>query len=196
MTSQSDASPETLQIRKYPNRRYYDSTRSRHLTLEDIRALIRKGANVRIVDSQTGADITSKTLMQMILEFDTTKLELFTVPLLVEIIRVNDQVMKGFFEKFFHQALSSFFTFQQHLEKQLLDGSVLPSLFPPFVACPSRAASVPAHTPDELAPEKASSGHEPALAETVQTLQAQMAALQERLSQPSPKKKGRKTRRR
>src|SRR5262245_53294668 len=105
MTAPTSAPPGLIEIRKYPNRRYYDRTRSCHLTLEDIRDLIRNGATVKIIDSQTGADITAKTLTQMILEFDASKLDLFTVPLLTELIRVNDQVVKGFMEKFFHQAL-------------------------------------------------------------------------------------------
>src|SRR4249919_3233091 len=117
MTAQPDAPTETIEIRKYPNRRYYDASRSRHLTLEDIRGVIRQGANVRVVDSQTGTDITSKTLLQMILEYETPKVDLFTAPLLMALIRVNDQVVKGFFEKFFHQALTSFFAFQNQLEK-------------------------------------------------------------------------------
>jgi len=192
MTSQPDASAETIQIRKYPNRRYYDSTRSRHLTLEDIRALIREGANVRIIDSQSGVDITSKTLMQMILEFDAPKLDLFTTPLLVQIIRVNDQVMKGYFEKFFHQALSTFFTFQQQLEKQLRDGSVLPSLFPTFAAWQARSASVPDPAPQKSSPYRA----EPALAETVQALQAQVAALQAKMGRPTARRKRRQSPRR
>jgi len=181
MSTPSPTPPRMIEIRKYPNRRYYDTTRSRHLTLEDIRKLIREGTDVRIVDSQTGADLTSKTLTQMILEFDAPKLELFTVPLLTEMIRVNDQVMKGFFEKFFHQALSSFLTFQQQFERQLQRGGVLPSLFPPFLSWMA--------PPDQNSPPGASwsadARHVPAnaeLVETVQQLQRQVAALQEKLN--------------
>ncbi len=180
MSAPPRPTPETIEIRKYPNRRYYDTTRSRHLTLEDIRALIQKGASVRIIDSQTGADITSRTLMQMILEFDAPKLDLFTVPLLVEIIRVNDQVVKGFFEKFFHQALSSFFAFQQQFERQLREGSVLPSLFPGFGSWSSRPGEAkPEPTPAQAKPDP--TGDPTGLAQTVQELQKQVASLQGKL---------------
>jgi polyhydroxyalkanoate synthesis repressor PhaR len=192
MTAQPGRFADTIEIRKYPNRRYYDKTRSQHLTLEEIRALIPEGANVRIIDSQTGADITSKTLMQMILEFNASKLDLFTVPLLVEILRVNDQVVKGFFEKFFNQALLSFFAFQRQLEKQLRGGGVLPSLFPGFgpwqAPAPERSEQQasgtkvePVSKPDEV------------LAETVSQLQRQFEALQAQLAErPAQRLKRRK----
>ncbi|HZV34316.1 MAG TPA: polyhydroxyalkanoate synthesis regulator DNA-binding domain-containing protein, partial [Verrucomicrobiae bacterium] len=56
---------KTLDIRKYPNRRYYDVTRSQHLTLEDIRELVREGHDIRVTDSKTSADITPKVLAQI-----------------------------------------------------------------------------------------------------------------------------------
>jgi polyhydroxyalkanoate synthesis repressor PhaR len=192
MNSQSGRPADTIEIRKYPNRRYYDKTRSRHLTLEQIRALIQKGTNVQIIDSQTGADITSRTLMQMIVEFDAPKLDLFTVPLLVEIIRVNDQVVKGFFEKFFNQALSSFFAFQQQFEKQLREGGVLPSLFPPFLRWQSPASErVPEPAP-ATKPEAAPHSEAGGLAEKVGSLQRELSALQERLSRRSPRRRKRR----
>jgi polyhydroxyalkanoate synthesis repressor PhaR len=194
MTIQPENASAPIEIRKYPNRRYYDTSSSRHLTLEDIRQLIRKGADVRIVDSQTGADITSKTLTQMILEFDSPKLDLFTVPLLTELIRVNDSVMKGFFEKFFHQALSSFFAFQQQLERQMRAGGLLPSLFPtfsPWTANPQREEEHPQTPKDTAAP-----GPEAGMAETVATLKAQIAALEKRLERPLPRNQRRKAKRR
>src|SRR5215831_19929900 len=101
MTQQPDALSKPIEIRKYPNRRYYALNHSRHLTLEDLRELIRNGNDIRVVDSQTGTDITAKTLMLLMLEFDTMKVDLFTPPLLAAMIRANDQVMKGFFENFF-----------------------------------------------------------------------------------------------
>jgi polyhydroxyalkanoate synthesis repressor PhaR len=188
MTSPKDTASQLIEIRKYPNRRYYDRTRSRHLTLEDIRELIRKGANVKIIDSQTDTDITSRTLTQMILEFDPPKLDLFTVPLLTELIRVNDQVMKGFFEKFFHQALSSFFTFQQHLERQLQAGAVLPNLFPSFSSWPLGMPQMPPPFPTGTQGSALRSNGAD-LANVVQALQEQVSALQKKLGVPRSRKK-------
>jgi polyhydroxyalkanoate synthesis repressor PhaR len=190
MTKENEHST-IIEIRKYPNRRYYDTTLSRHLTLEGIRKMIREGANVRIVDSQSGADITTIVLTQLILEFDASKLDLLTVPLLTEMIRVNDQVMKGFFEKFFHQALASFFIFQRQFEKQLREGTVLPSLFPALVPWLTTGSSDLVRTAaEETSANAAPKVEGTALAETVQQLQKQVTAGQ-RMSNRSRRRKTR-----
>ncbi len=59
---------ERIVIRKYGNRRLYDSTSSRYVNLDDIAALIRNGKQVQVVDAKTGADLTRVTLTQIIVE--------------------------------------------------------------------------------------------------------------------------------
>src|ERR1051326_6434912 len=125
-----DASHKILEIKKYPNRRYYDATHSRHLTLEEIRSLIQQGYDIRVVDAKTCADITAQVLTQLILELDTPKLDSLPVPLLVRLIRMNDQLVKDFIEKYFNQALNSFLGYQQQFEEQIRRRHGLPSLFP------------------------------------------------------------------
>jgi polyhydroxyalkanoate synthesis repressor PhaR len=118
-----------LEIKKYPNRRYYDATHSRHLTLEEIRALIQQGYDIRVIDAKTSADITAQVLTQIILELDTPKLDSLPVPLLVRIIRMNDQLVKDFIEKYFNQALKSFFDYQTKVEEQIRQTHGLPPVF-------------------------------------------------------------------
>src|SRR4029077_3588243 len=129
------ASPgKRLEIKKYPNRRYYDATHSRHLTLDEIRSLIQQGYDIRVVDAKTSADITAQVLTQLILELDTPKLDSLPVPLLVRLIRMNDPLVKDFIEKYFNQALKSFFDYQQQMEEQLRRTHGLPSVFPSVAA--------------------------------------------------------------
>src|SRR5437879_11288684 len=122
MVEQSEAEVKRLEIKKYPNRRYYDATHSRHLTLEEIRALIQQGYDLHVIDARTSADITAQVLTQIILELDTPKLDSLPVPLLVRLIRMNDQLVKDFIEKYFNQALKSFFDYQQQVEEQIQIG--------------------------------------------------------------------------
>jgi len=130
MPAQSEASTKRLEIKKYPNRRYYDATHSRHLTLDEIRSLIQQGYDLRVTDAKTSADITAQVLTQIILELDTSKLDSLPVPLLVRIIRMNDQLVKDFIEKYFNQALQSFFNYQQQFEEQIRRAQGLPETFP------------------------------------------------------------------
>jgi polyhydroxyalkanoate synthesis repressor PhaR len=118
-----------LEIKKYPNRRYYDATHSRHLTLEEIRTLIQQGYDICVIDAKTSADITAQVLTQIILELDTPKLDSLPVPLLVRIIRMNDQLVKDFVEKYFNQALKSFFDYQKQVEEQIRQTHGLPPVF-------------------------------------------------------------------
>ena|SRR6266446_4619066 len=130
MAEPANAGVKKLQIKKYPNRRYYDATHSRHLTLEEIRALIQQGYDIRVIDARSSADITAQVLTQIILELDTPKLDSLPVPLLVRLIRVNDQLVKDFIEKYFNQALKSFLDYQQQVEDQIRRTHGLPTVFP------------------------------------------------------------------
>ncbi len=130
MAAQSESGVKKLEIKKYPNRRYYDATHSRHLTLDEIRSLIQKGYDIHVTDAKTSADITGQVLTQIILELDTPKLDSLPVPLLVRIIRMNDQLVKDFIDKYFNQALKSFLDYQQQVEEQIRRTHGLPTVFP------------------------------------------------------------------
>src|SRR6266581_7895616 len=128
------AGSRKLEIKKYPNRRYYDATHSRHLTLDETRSLIQQGYDIRVLDAKTSADITAQVLTQLILELDTTKLDSLPIPLLVRLIRMNVQLVKDFIEKYFNQALKSFFDYQKQLEEQIRKTHGLPPVFPSVTA--------------------------------------------------------------
>jgi len=115
----SDNGNQRLELRKYPNRRYYDATRSRHVTLEEIHALIRDGNEITVTDSKTGDDITAKVLAQIILELDPPKLNIFPVPLLHRLIRANEELVRDFIDKYFNQALLAFLDSQHQYEQYL-----------------------------------------------------------------------------
>lgn len=119
-----------LDIRKYPNRRYYDTTRSRHVTLEEIYALIRSGYDVQITDSKTGDDITTKVLAQIIIELDPPKLGVFPVPLLHRLLRSNEQLMTDFVHKYFNEPLTAFLDSQRNFEQYLRQAMGLQSATP------------------------------------------------------------------
>ena len=128
MTSNQDAAKQ-LDIRKYPNRRYYDVTRSQHLTLEDIRALVQEGYSVRVTDSKTDTDISAKVLAQIILELDSDKIDAFPASLLMRLIRVNDRLIKDFMERYYEQALTMFMQYRQQFEDQMRGGDGLAAFY-------------------------------------------------------------------
>ncbi len=58
---------EAIRIRKYPNRRLYDTSRSTHLTHDEVLAIVRRGLRVQISDSRTETDITNEVLLQILI---------------------------------------------------------------------------------------------------------------------------------
>jgi len=96
-----------LIIKKYPNRRYYDATRSRHVTFEEIYELVRDGYDVQITDSKSGEDITAKVLAQLIIELDPLKLGVFPVPLLHGLLRATPQAMTEYARRYWAQMFGS-----------------------------------------------------------------------------------------
>ena len=184
MSESAHTEPRRLEIRKYPNRRYYDTTRSRHLTMDDIHALVREGCDIQVTDSKTSRDITAQVLTQIILELETKKLDSFPVPLLARVIRVNDQLVKDFIEKYFNQALNSFLGYQHQLEEQLRQAHGLPVVYPTVSAWtkamlhPFNAAFGTETTNDPKAPATSETAEH--LRQMVNELQQEVALLKQR----------------
>jgi polyhydroxyalkanoate synthesis repressor PhaR len=186
MPQSTDSATRRLEIKKYPNRRYYDATHSRHLTLEEIRSLIQEGYDIHAVDARSGADITAQLLTQIILELDTPKIDSLPVPLLVRLIRMNDGLIKDFIETYFNQALRSFLDYQRQFEEQIRRTHKLSSAFP-SVAAWTKAFIEPFSAPSPAAPaaaEPAPPDAEPELREQLRKLQEQVAALTRQARHP------------
>jgi polyhydroxyalkanoate synthesis repressor PhaR len=94
-------------IKKYNNRRLYDTGESRYITLEELAAKIRSGADVRIVDAQTGDDLTQSTLVQLVLETGTAT-KFLPVQLLTQMIRLSDDALAEFFSRYVTSALDMY----------------------------------------------------------------------------------------
>jgi len=198
--SDPEAARKHLDVRKYPNRRYYDATHSRHMTLEELRSLIREGYDITVTDSKTGADITAQVLTQIILELETPKIDSFPVALLLRMIRSNDQVVRDFVEKYFNQAFGAYVDYQKQMEEQLRKMPGMTGFFPPFGAWAQTmtnpfagaTGSSPGEPPRPATPPASATpaGEEKAgLHDAVAELQRQLAALKAQLeSKKTPRR--------
>ncbi|MCP5539899.1 MAG: hypothetical protein H7A53_13015 [Akkermansiaceae bacterium] len=113
-----DTKNPEVEIRRYSNRRFYDTSRSRHVTLEEIRDMIRDGTDVSIVDAPTGEDITSRVLTQIILEFDERKIAVLPAVMLHRLIRSSESLLLDFISQYFTQATRLFQDSQQAARDQ------------------------------------------------------------------------------
>ena len=91
-------------IKKYGNRRLYDTGDSRYVTLDELAAKIRSGSDLRVVDAQTGEDLTQTTLTQIVLETGNAA-KFLPVQLLTQMIRLSDDALAEFFSRYVTGAL-------------------------------------------------------------------------------------------
>jgi polyhydroxyalkanoate synthesis repressor PhaR len=102
-------------IKKYPNRRLYDTELSRYITLADVRALVMQGTAFRVLDTANDTDITRAILLQIMLEEETGGEPLFSANMLAQIIRFYGGTMQGMFAHYLEQSLEAFARQQQQL---------------------------------------------------------------------------------
>ena len=99
-------------VKKYSNRRLYDTEASQYITLEELAEKIRLGAEVRVHDAKSNEDLTQGTLAQIILESRGAS-RLLPVPLLTQLIRMGDDALAEFFGRYLGTALELYFQARQ-----------------------------------------------------------------------------------
>jgi polyhydroxyalkanoate synthesis repressor PhaR len=119
-----------LVVKKYPNRRLYDTAESKYITLEDLADRIKKGSDVLVQDATSGADLTQATLTQIILE-SRGGARLLPVPLLVRLIRLGDEALAEFLGRYVSWALEMYLQ-AQHGARALMP--LNPLVNAPFAA--------------------------------------------------------------
>ncbi len=119
MPKEAREGPGQVIIKKYSNRRLYDSTNKKYVTLDDIGALIREGNEVRVIDSQSGADISKVILIQVVLESEKNKEDILPVSFLHMLIKYGNKVAKDFFENYFLMMFQPYFSVQENFKKNM-----------------------------------------------------------------------------
>lgn len=107
-------------IKKYPNRRLYDTAISSYITLEDVKSLVLEYEKFRVVDAKTKDDITRSILLQIISEEEEQGTPIFTTEVLAHIIRFYGDTLQGMMGTYLEKSLQSFID-QQHLVREQMD---------------------------------------------------------------------------
>ena len=119
-------------IKKYSNRRLYDTDQSSYITLEELAELIRAGHEVKVVDVKSGEDLTQATLAQIVVE-SRGAAKMLPVPLLTQMIRMGDDALVEFMSQYMSFALQMYVQAKQGLQGfhpyQFFGGGGFP--FPP-----------------------------------------------------------------
>ncbi len=103
---------EKIVLKKYSNRRLYNTASSEYVTLQEVADLVRNGADVEVVDAKSREDVTALVLTQIILEETRQNNFLLPVPLLHTIIKYGDNLLLEFFEHYLEKSIQNFVEFK------------------------------------------------------------------------------------
>ena len=105
-------------IKKYPNRRLYDTDTSTYITLSEVRQLVMDNEPFAVCDAKTGEDLTRSILLQIILEQEANGSPMFTAPVLSNIIRFYGHTMQGFMGGYLEKNMQTLVDVQTRLGEQ------------------------------------------------------------------------------
>lgn len=117
-------------LKKYPNRRLYDTKTSSYITLADVKKMVLGVEDFVVRDAKSGDDLTRSILLQIILEEESGGLPMFSAPALAQIIRFYGNSMQGLMGSYLEQYLQSFTDAQKRMTEQS------PGLYDPGVLNP------------------------------------------------------------
>ena len=105
-------------LKKYPNRRLYDTQLSSYITLADVQTMVLSGEHFEVRDAKSGEDLTRSILLQIILEEETGGVPIFSAQMLAQIIRFYGHAMQGMMGSYLEKNLQTFTDIQNRLAEQ------------------------------------------------------------------------------
>ena len=106
-------------IKKYPNRRLYDTEISSYITIEDVRQLIVDGESFEVRDAKSGEDLTRQVLLQIITEHEQDGQPMLSTQLLSQLIRFYGDSLQGFMGNYLERSMQVFLEQQQQFRQQM-----------------------------------------------------------------------------
>jgi polyhydroxyalkanoate synthesis repressor PhaR len=110
--------PEKVVLKKYANRRLYDTEQRSFVSLNQVAELVKQGREIEISDDKTGEDVTAFILTQIVLEEAKKKTLLLPVSLLYLLIRYGDSVLSEFFDNYLEQTLKNYLGYKSAMDNQ------------------------------------------------------------------------------
>ena len=133
VASAADSTSGPRILKKYPNRRLYDTQLSSYITLADVKAMVLTGEHFEVRDAKSGEDLTRSILLQIILEEETGGMPIFSAQMLAQIIRFYGNAMQGMMGSYLEKNLQTFTDIQARLAEQGLPVAQSPELWTQFL---------------------------------------------------------------
>jgi polyhydroxyalkanoate synthesis repressor PhaR len=110
--------PKVRILKKYPNRRLYDTATSSYITLADVKRMVLEGEDFVVRDARSNEDLTRSILLQIILEEETGGMPMFSTTMLAQIIRFYGHTMQGLMGTYLEKSIQAFIDLQNRLAEQ------------------------------------------------------------------------------
>jgi len=105
-------------IKKYPNRRLYDTANSGYITLADVKQMVLDHVEFQVVDAKSGEELTRSILLQIILDEESAGVPMFSSEMLAQMIRFYGNALQGIMGNYMEQNVKAFLGIQQKLQDQ------------------------------------------------------------------------------
>jgi polyhydroxyalkanoate synthesis repressor PhaR len=197
-TEKPDGKPAVV-IKKYANRRLYNTATSTYVTLDDLSAMVKAGTDFTVYDAKTGEDITRSVLTQIIFEEESKGTNLLPINFLRQLIRYYGDQMQAFVPGYLEFSLDNLHKEQDKIRQQMM--GAMGAMGEPFKSMEDQAKRNMSMFSDAMKmfnpfaaamgtgmgmgekPKESSQGNSPASGkDELQTLKEQMAAMQEKIN--------------
>lgn len=169
-------------IKKYANRRLYNTSSSSYITLEDLSKMTREGIDFKVVDAKSGADITHSILTQIIMEEEANGEQMLPVSFLRQLIGMYGNSMQSMMPQYLEASMQNFFTNQKKLQ-EAFKGGVSTNPFSRLAETNMAMikAATSAFIPNEARGETVTEEHPAEERDELSALREQMAEMQRKL---------------
>jgi polyhydroxyalkanoate synthesis repressor PhaR len=114
----SVATPDRVVIKRYGNRRLYNTETKSYVTYQDIIGIVRAGYDVQVIDSATQDDVTKAVLIQAILEEEKNQKNLLPLPFLLQLIRSQEGAAKDFFTNYLASSFEAYLKTKEEFDRR------------------------------------------------------------------------------
>jgi polyhydroxyalkanoate synthesis repressor PhaR len=137
MAKKNKRDGDGILIKRYGNRRLYNTETSSYVNYQDLVKLIREGHDIQVIDSRTKADVTKAVLMQVILEEEKNNNSVLPVPFLLQLIRSQEAAAQDFFKNYLSSSFEAYLKTKEEFDRRfrgfLQMSSSAPQLWEKFI---------------------------------------------------------------
>ncbi|HET8675157.1 MAG TPA: polyhydroxyalkanoate synthesis repressor PhaR [Blastocatellia bacterium] len=112
------ADSDKVIIKRYGNRRLYNTETSSYVNYQDLIKLIRDGNDIQVIDSRTKADVTKSVLMQVIIEEEKNQKSLLPLPFLFQLIRAREEAAHDFFKNYLASSFEAYLKTKEEFDRR------------------------------------------------------------------------------